>query len=437
MNIIIVGGSFAGVTAAIAARNKYPRASITLIEKQTEIGFIPSALPLLLGGHIKSLDDANFVNAIELSEKRIDLQLGTQVTSICSDNNTVTAVTATGIKEWSYDKLLLATGSSQVKSQIVGIETAGVLKYKDKKSAKEALDLIETGEHFTIIGGGQVGIEMANALSMQDKKVSLVESMPSLLLKYFDDEMLTFLHEKTNNHNVVCYVNETVHEIKSNENETVVVTSKRHITCDGAIFAINVTPNISYLSKNINCHEDGTIWVNKYLQTSVTNVFAIGDCIQIPYSLSSDSFYIPLTNNAVRSAIVAVENLDSPVKEFVGTVRTIGTYVFGYYLASAGMTESESVFFEGAVQTKVMNLSLSILDRTKLVRVKIIYSKEKEELLGAQLVSKENILEKINLLSFAIQSGHTLSDLVQKDYFFNPLFTPVLDITNQVGFLES
>ncbi|WEG74227.1 FAD-dependent oxidoreductase [Vagococcus intermedius] len=437
MNIIIIGGSFAGVTAAIAARNKYPKASIMLIEKETEIGFIPSALPLLLSGHLKNLDEAKFVNVIELTEKRIDVQLGAQVVSICTSNNSVTAVTAVGVTEWSYDKLILATGSSQVKSHIVGIDNMGVIKYKDKKSAQEALKLVDSGEHFTIIGGGQVGIEMANALSVQNKKVSLVESMPSLLLKYFDDDMLTSLYGAMSNQRMTCYLNESVKEIIKTEKETVVITSKRHIKCDGAIFAINVTPNISYLPKDVTCHEDGTIWVNNYLQTSVNNIFAIGDCIQIPYSLSSDSFYIPLTNNAVRSAILAVENLEVRSKEFVGTVRTIGTHVFGYYLASSGMTESESVFFEEAIQTKVMILPLSLLDKTKTVQIKLIYSQEKQIVLGAQLISRENILEKINLLSFAIQSGHTLNDLVQKDYFFNPLFTPLLDITNQVGCSES
>lgn len=435
MKIVIVGGSFAGVTAAVTARKKFPKAEIVLLEKKNTIGFIPSALHLILNGEIESLQQAYFISEAEIEELNIHLILAAEVKKMDIENQIISYENQNILKNIAYDKLILATGSTQNSYRIKGIDSERILKYKSIEKAQEALALVNKNQTFTIVGGGQVGVEMADCLVRQNKKVQLIESMSGILVKYFDQEMLAPLLLEMKNKGVVFYFNETVQEIKEIENHVILATNNQEIESDCAVFALSVKPYLPYLDSTIRCHEDGSIFVDEYLKTSVENIFAIGDCIQIPSSLSSETFYVSLTNNAVRAGVVVVDNLIEPQTVFIGSARTIGTKVFDYFIASTGMTEAESIFFDEEISTTYVTQSSSLFNQEP-IKGKLLYNKATRKILGAQFISKSNILEKINTLSLGIQMGLTVEELAQKDYYFHPAWSPVYDVTNQLGLMK-
>jgi NADPH-dependent 2,4-dienoyl-CoA reductase/sulfur reductase-like enzyme len=433
MDIVIVGGSFAGITAAKTARKKFKKATITLLEKEESIGFIPGALYYLLNGDIENLEQAHFITVEEVEQLNIQVILQAEVKSMDTDTQQLTYESLNDLKTIPYDKLILATGSVQDSYLIKGMESSRILKYKTVEKTREALELVKKNEIFTIVGGGQIGVEMADSLTRQNKKVRLVESMNGILVKYFDHEMIEPLLKKMESKGVVTHFNETVKEIQESEEHLILKTQNQAIDSDCAVFALNMKPNIPYLDPKIRCHEDGAIFVDDYLQTSVENVFAIGDTIQIPSSLSNETFYVSLVNNAVRTGVVVADNLVKPQTVFVGTARTIVTKTFGYYIASTGMTETESIFFDEEIAVTYVSQPSSLFNKQKAINGKLVYSTVSGKILGAQLISKVNILEKINTLSLSIQMGMTVTDLAQKDYFFHPVWSTVYDITNQLG----
>ena len=436
MEIVIVGGSFAGVTAALTAREKFPTAMITLIDKKAELGFIPGALNLLLNDKMKALHQAFFISLAQLEKAQINILLKSEVIGLDVKGHHVNLRQGEKHQTLSYTKLIIASGSSQHSTKINGIQTDKIVTYKSFSETEAALQLIHASHSFTIIGGGQVGVEMADSLIRIGKKVQLVESMDHILAKYFDPEMVELVVAEMRQRGVELYFEQSVQDIKERETELEITTQKQVLVSDSAVYAINVKPNLSYLKGAVKCHPDQTILVDEYLQTSAPDVFAIGDCIQMPSSLANESFYVPLVNNAVRTALVAVENLSLPRQTFVGSVRTLGAKVFDYYLASTGLTETESIFFDEEIAVQHVTQKTFWDPSRSEIRGKLIYNRLTGKILGAQLISQENILEKINTLALGIQMGLTVTELANKDYFFHPAWTNIYDITNQLGLMK-
>ena len=137
----------------------------------------------------------------------------------------------------------------------------------------------------------------------------------------------------------------------------------------------------------------------------------------------------------MRAGVVVVDNLIEPQTVFIGSARTIGTKVFDYFIASTGMTEAESIFFDEEISTTYVTQSSSLFNQEP-IKGKLLYNKATRKILGAQFISKSNILEKINTLSLGIQMGITVEELAQKDYYFHPAWSPVYDVTNQLGLMK-
>lgn len=436
MDIVIVGGSYAGITAALSARKKFPQGVITLLEKKQELGFTPGALNLVLNQQLAKLADGFFMTVAQLEAAGIKLKLGAEVVGLDTTLQEVCYRTGTTSQTLTYDKLILATGSKQDSSIIKGIETKRLVKFKSLAKGEASLALIKASQTFAVVGAGQVGIEMADSLVKQGKQVQVIESMGSILGRYFDSEMVAPLLTRMKERGVSFSLNESVREIVETAEGLVLKTQRADFSAEAAVFGVNVKPNLAYLKDELVLHSDQSLVVDDYLQTSAPNVFGIGDCIQTKSSLAGESFYVALANNAIRTGQLVVENLIAPRLKFKGSLRTVATKVFDYYIASTGMTEAESIFYDEAIAVHHVSQKLGMFQETNIVHGKLIYNRQTGKVLGAQLLSEGNILEKINTLALGIQTGVTVSDLAQKDYFFHPAWSAYLELTNQLGFVK-
>lgn len=343
MKVVIIGASFAGVSAALAVRKKHPTAEIHLIEKQRTIGYLPGGINLYFNETINPIEAAKFISEQQLIENGITLLLNAKVVSMDSKQHIVKYEKQEVAFFMSFDKLILATGSSQWSQKILGSDSEKVLKYKFLPGVLQAIECLEKSNKVALIGGGQIGGEAADTLLKKGKEVHLFERMDYLLFKYFDEEMIQPVQAEMVDRGVVFHFDEMVEKVTDVEEGLFIETKKSQLLCDSAIFAMNVRPDLQYLDEHIQTHTDQTVYVNEYLQTSQADIFAIGDCIQIPYSLTKEAFYIPLVNNAIRTGLVVAQNLLEHTVPFVGSIRTIGTKLVDYYVASSGLTEAEGL----------------------------------------------------------------------------------------------
>lgn len=433
MKVAIIGASFAGVTAALEVRKHHPNAEISLLEKQPQLGYIPNGLHLYLDKKIDSLSQAYFIKEADLEQRRIKILLESTVEKVDTAHHQLTYRHDNEAVTLEYDKLIIATGSSQLSHKIEGSGSDRVLKYKRLKEAEDALEKLQASQHVTIIGGGQIGVEAADLLTKNGKQVALVENMDYVLFKYFDQDMIQPIQDEMQEAGVALYMNQTVSAINEVGDKLEIKLGNKNIESDTAILAVNVRPGLSFLDGQIDLHMDHTIVVDEYLRTSHPDVLAVGDCIQLPSCMGEEAMYIPLVNNAVRTGIVAAANLVRPAQTFNGSLRTIGTSAFGYHIASTGMTESDSLFSDYPIGVKRQIVPANSLPFAEEVLIKYVYNEETRELLGAQLVSKADVLEKINTLALAIQTNQTLEDLSQKEFFFHPTFTNTIETTNLVA----
>lgn len=437
MKVVIIGASFAGIAAALEVRKKQSDAEILLLEKQPTLGYIPNGLHLYWEKKISDLKDAYFITQEQLEKQHIRCYLAAAVEKIHTKQKTVDYLYQEQEMTIAYDKLIIATGSSQLSQKITGSDNENVLKYKRHHEAEAALAKMEASQSVTIIGAGQVGVEAADLLSKQQKHVTLIESMDYVLFKYFDQEMIQPVQQKMREQGINLRLNQTVSAIETEADQQVTVRfGNEAVMSDAAILGVNVRPDLRFLDEYIHLHRDQTIAVDRYMQTSAKDVFAVGDCIQLAFGEDDETVYIPLVNNAVRTGIVAAANLIQPEVEFKGSLRTIGTHLFGYYIASTGITEAESLFTGQTVKACRQEVRLTSLPDADTVTIKWIYDAASHVLLGAQLISTSNILEKINTVALAIQTKQTLEDVRQKDYFFHPSFSQLISATNLVSWQE-
>lgn len=435
MKVVIIGASFAGVAAALEIRKRHAHAEIILLEKQATLGYIPNGLHLYWDNKIENLNDARFITKDQLDKQKIQSVLNATVQKINTNQNILHYDYLEKKELMSYDKLIIAAGSRQLSEKIDGSDHESVLKYKRYGEAQAALSKVKESKHVTIIGGGQVGIEAAYLLNKQQKQVTLIESMDYVLFKYLDEDMIQPLEQKMIEKGIDLKLRQTVSSIDMETDQQIKVhLSEGSVTSDAVIMGVNVRPNLHFLDKQIKLHMDQTIAVDRYLRTSVKDVFAVGDCIQLS-GPGEEMVYIPLINNAVRTGIVAAANLNKPTVTFNGSSRTIGTSVFGYYIASTGLTEAESLFTNRTVKTCRQEIRLTSLPNSDTVTLKWVYDAATHVLLGAQMISTSNILEKINTLALAIQTKQTLEYLQQKDYFFNPSYSQIVSTTNLVSWM--
>ncbi|AEB30180.1 NADH oxidase [Carnobacterium sp. 17-4] len=436
MIVVIIGASFAGVAAALEVRKKQSNAEIILLEKQPTLGYIPNGLHLYWENKIANLGAAYFITKEQLEKQNIQCYLEAAVEKIDSIHRTINYLQHGKEETISYDKLIIATGSSQLSQKISGSDGENVLKYKRHHEAEDALSKIDASKSVTIIGGGQVGVEAADLLSKQQKHVTLIENMDYVLFKYFDKEMIQPLQQKMLEQGIDLRLNQTASSIEAEDQPVTIRFGNEMVKSDAVILGVNVRPDLHFLDEHIRLHMDQTIAVDRYMRTSVEDVFAVGDCIQLTFGEDDETVYIPLVNNAVRTGIVAAANLIQPKMVFKGSLRTIGTFIFGYYIASTGITEAESLFTNQKVETYRQEVLLTSLPNSATVTIKWVYDATSHTLLGAQMISTSDILEKINTLALAIQTKQTLEDLQQKDYFFHPSFTQMISATNFVSWPE-
>ncbi|MDT2756353.1 FAD-dependent oxidoreductase [Enterococcus asini] len=452
MKVIIIGGSHAGLAACRLLKRLDESIEILLIERTSVLGFIPSSINLIFKNYFseEEIDQGEAGDQATLESSGIQVFLNTTVTKImapekkiCYEDNLTKLRTVI-----HYDYLILATGSAHFAPLLPesNRDLNSIITYKKKSQILDAYHQLKNSQKIAIIGAGLIGLELANSLAKDpSKEIIIVERMSRPLFRYFDqeitDELIRHLPENVDLRLRENFNDYQVIEENGKQKLKLQFFNDTTTTVDACVFAVNPKPEVELLRGVVDLDFDDTVLVNEYMQTSIPEIYALGDLVRIPFGPNLDKAYLPLISNARKTALVAASHIAAatPLK-MQPSQRTIGSKVFGVYLGSSGLTEEEAFLYdiETSTVTKTYDFySKYHLPKEFFLTIKAIYRKDNRQLLGAQLItSRQDVLDYISALAQVIVDQKTVDSLVFSELFYSPDLSPSMNFLADLG-LES
>jgi NADPH-dependent 2,4-dienoyl-CoA reductase/sulfur reductase-like enzyme len=421
MNIVVIGGGAAGMSAASKARRMDRDANITVLEKTGYVSYAECGMPYYLSGYFEDFRDLLHYPVTEFTEHRgITVITGTTVTKINTGKKYVEA----GDKIYNYDKLVLATGASpKIPDEFRGMGVS----LRSMESAIAIKDKLPGVQTITVIGAGVLGTELFSLLSKK-YKVKLI-SKHEYLLPHLDADMGDILNKIVLGNNNNIEYNSVPESISDYGGKYRIKTTLDSFTTDYVIFATGIKPAIELAQKaGIEITDSGFIKVNDFLQTSDIDIYAGGDSVATKNPVTGNYAYYPLAQVANKMGRTIGINLFGNRRIFPGALGTTVINVFGYQVGYTGINSIEAakagiVYDSVFIKAKDKSNYLHGSD----VYVKILYEKKSGKLAGAQIIGKENSAWRLNVLANAVSAHMTLYDLLYSDLGYEPEYGPVWD----------
>jgi len=422
--IIIIGAHAAGTDAASAARKMDRSAKITLITNQKVAGYSPCGIPFVLGKHISSFEDLIVFPPSYYQMMKIDLRLETTAKKINVEDKTVEVEDKNGKKEsLPYDGLILATGAYPFVPPIKGREKKGVFTLRTLEDGKRINQALEKTKSAVVIGAGLIGLEAAVAFVERGIRTTVVELLPQVLPAMLDKDMARLVQKNLEEKGLNIITGKGVDEILGNGEVSGVSVAGNEISADLVIVATGVRPNVQ-LAKDagIKLGETGGIKTNMRMETSVKGVYAAGDCAESTNLITKKPMLSQLGTTAVRHGKVAGINAAGGYAVFMGCLGSAVTRLFDLEIGATGLTE----FTASRAGIEIVAGSISSKTRAdyypggKPLRVKILVDKDTERIVGGQIIGGEEVTQRINALSFAIQKQMSVRELAKADTCYAP-----------------
>jgi len=422
---VIIGGGPAGVVAALTAKKVYFNKKVALIRDKEKV-IIPCAIPYIFKT-LPSVKD-NVMSDTPLKKAGIELIID-KVLKILPQKKEIILEKN---KKINYEKLILATGSKPAELPIKGVEKKGVWKIeKDLDYLKRLKEEVLRAKNIVIIGGGFIGIEIAEELSsFREKNIVIVEKLDHCLAAVFDKEFAKIAEQRLREKGVKILTNTEINEIKGKEKvEKVILNNGTEIKADIVIVSVGMKPNVKLAKEaGIKLGKYGAIEVDEYMRTEMKDIFAVGDCAETRDFFTGQSIPVMLASTATFEARVAALNLFELrfLKENKGTLASFSTFINKVALAVTGVTENRAKRegFEIKVgYSRVKNTHPICLPGSQEIYLKLIFSDSSKRLIGAEIAGPKSCGELINFLAFAIQEKLTIKDLILLQVATHPLLT--------------
>lgn len=423
--IIIVGANAAGVEAASAARKKDRTAEITLVTQEKTAGYSRCGLPFVIGGQIPSFKDLIVYPSAYFQMLKLNLKNETKVTAINTKDKTVTAVDKAGaIETLQYDSLVIATGADAFMPPIKGREKQGILSLRSLEDGEKIDQAVKKGAKSAVImGAGLIGLETGVALIERGLKATIVEMLPQILPQMLDADMAKMVQEALQEKGMCILTGKTVEEFLGGEKVTAIMAGGEKIEADLFISAFGVRANTKLaVDAGIPLGETRAIKTNARMETDVKDVYAVGDCAEAPNIITHKQTCAQLGTIAVRQGKVAGINAAGDYAQFTGILASAVTRLFETEAGVTGLTENAAArarieVITGAISSKT---AADYYPSAKPIKVKLVVEKESQRIIGAQIIGGEEVTQRINALSFAIQKQMTVRELAKADTAYAP-----------------
>ncbi len=445
IKLVIVGGVAGGATAAARARRVSEDAEIVVFERGEYISFANCGLPYYIGNVIKKRDHLLLATPAKFKQRyNIDVRIFSEVVGINTKEKTVEIKnTTTREKYWeSYDKIILSPGAEPIKPSLEGIELENIFHLRNLPDSDRIKKIVDerNPQCAVVVGGGFIGLEMAENLTERGVKTTIVEMldqvMPSL-----DYEMAALIHEHLEAKNVELELENGVKSFSKASDRILVSTQKgREIECDLVLLSVGIRPE-NRLAKqaDLKIGPTGGIAVDDTMRTSDPDIYAVGDAVEVRDIVTGFPTLTALAGPANKQARIAADNALGRTSIFTGTLGTSVVKVFDMVLASTGINEkflkkhdipylvsythsgSHAGYYPGATNTSI----------------KILFSPGTGRVLGAQIVGKKGVDKRIDVLATAIRGEMTVYDLQELELGYAPPYSSAKDPINICGFVAA
>jgi NADH oxidase (H2O2-forming) len=423
--IIIIGANASGAEAASAARKKDRTAEITLINQEKHAGYSRCGLPFVLGGQIPSFKDLVVYPPAYFQMLKLNLKNETKVTAVNTKDKTVTTVDKDGATETlQYDSLLIATGADAFMPPIKGREKKGILSLRTLEDGEKIDQAVKDGAKSAVLmGAGLIGLEAGVALMERGLEVTVVEMLPQILPQMLDADMAKHVQEALQEKGMRILTGKPVEEFLGDEKVTAIMAGGERIDADIFISAFGVRANTKLAADaGIPLGETRAIKTNSMMETEVKDIYAIGDCAEAPNIITHRPTCAQLGTIAVRQGKVAGTNAAGDYAQFSGVLASAVTKLFDTEAGVTGLTET------AAQRARIEAVTGTISSKTRAdyypgatpIRVKLVVEKESQRVIGAQIIGGEEVTQRINAISFAIQKQMTVRELAKADTAYAP-----------------
>ena len=440
--ILIVGGVAGGASAAARLRRLDESANIIMFEKDEYISFANCGLPYYIGGEITDKEALTLQTPESFNARfNVDVRNFNEVRAIDSINKTVTVYNhQTQIKyQESYDKLLLSMGAKPIKPNIPGIDSSKVFTLRnipDTYKIKEYVDYHKPKKAI-VVGGGFIGIEMAENLQLAGVKVTIVE-MSNQVITPIDYDMACEVHQHLESKGISLALNTTLQAINDDGENLSVTLNNQTVSTDMIIMAIGVTPETTIIKgTDITTNKRGAIIVNDKMETSVKDIYAVGDAIEIKNYITNNSGYIPLAGPANKQGRIAADNICGLNHHYKGTQGSSILKVFDLTVANTGINEKTAKELK-LDYDKVYTYSANhagYYPGAVNMSIKVIFDKKDGKILGAQIVGYDGVDKRMDVLATAIRAKMTGYNLTELELCYAPPYGSAKDPVNMAGFV--
>jgi NADH oxidase (H2O2-forming) len=356
---------------------------------------------------------------------KLTLKNETKVTAINTKEKTVTYTTKEGTNEtMAYDSLVLATGADSFMPPIKGREKEGILSLRSIEDGEKIRAAVNAGAKSAVImGAGLIGLEVGVGLIEQGLKVTIVEMLPQILPQLLDADMAKLVQEHLEAKGMRILTNKGVEEFLGDTKVSAILAGGEKIEADLFISAFGVRANTKLaVDAGIPLGETRAIKTNLRMETEVRDVYAVGDCAESPNIITHRPACAQLGTIAVRQGKVAGANAGGDYSQFTGVLASAVTRLFEIEAGNTGLTET------AAARNRIDVVAGSISSKTKAdyfpgakpIKVKLVVEKESQRIIGGQVIGGEEVTQRINCLSFAIQKGMTIRELAKADTAYAP-----------------
>ena len=443
MKVVIVGGVAGGATAAARIRRLDEQAEIVVFERSGFISYANCGLPYYIGGVIEDPEELTLQTPESFfSRFRIQMKVHHEVTAIHPDRKTVSVKnleTGEAFEE-GYDKLLLSPGAKPVWPNLPGMDSDKLFTLRTVEDTFRIKEFINENKpkSAVMVGGGFIGLELAENLRELGMEVTIVQR-PKQLMNPFDADMASFIHAEVRKHGVKLALGYSVEGFAETDGGVdVLLKDNVPLHADMVVLAIGVTPE-SALAKEagLALGIKGSILVNDRMETSDSDIYAVGDAVQVKHYVTGEEALIALAGPANKQGRIAADNICGGDSRYLGSQGSSVIKIFDMTAAATGINETNAKKTGLDVDTVILSpmSHAGYYPGGKLMTMKVVFEKDTYRLLGAQIVGYEGVDKRIDVLATAIHAGLKATQLKDLDLAYAPPYSSAKDPVNMAGFM--
>jgi NADPH-dependent 2,4-dienoyl-CoA reductase/sulfur reductase-like enzyme/peroxiredoxin family protein/rhodanese-related sulfurtransferase/TusA-related sulfurtransferase len=441
MKIIIVGGVAGGASTATRLRRMNEEAEIVILERGAYISFANCGLPYHIGNVITDRNKLLVVTPEKLKETfNIDARVQHEAVSIDRKKKTIKIHDLSSGHEYSetYDKLVLSPGASPIIPALDGVNLPGVFSLRNIPDMDRIRDYVaeKTPERAVVVGGGFIGLEIAENLQHRGVEVTVIEMLNQVMAP-IDYEMAAMVHQHLDFKHVRLALGDGIQSIQQVESLSVTLQSGREVATDMVILSVGVLPE-NFLAKDadLKLGARGAISVNEHMQTSDKNIYAIGDAVAVKNIISGKEVNLPLAGPASKQARIAADHISGKDVSFKGVQGTSIVKVFDLTVASTGLNSQQLTELKMPFKSAIIHAAnhAGYYPEASPLAFKLLFSPD-GKIYGAQIVGLEGVDKRIDVIATAMHSGMTVFDLEELELAYAPPYGSARDPINMIGFL--